>query len=122
MTARKATGKQNRSRTEREIPPDLRLVFAQVFDELGGVDSFGQELEGVAAVAGTGEDFDRGRLAAEEDDAGLGAVLTDCNGSFDPVDLRHENVGEDELGAVTSGLFDRLFAAVGSLGDEAVAV
>ena len=98
------------------------LVFAEVLDELGGVDGLGEELEGVAALAGAGEDFNRGRLSAEEDDAGVGTELADGDGGFDTVDLRHEDVGEDEVRAVARGLFDRLFAAVGSFGDEAVAV
>src|SRR5215472_5148075 len=57
--------------------PGKRLSFAEVLNELGGVDGFGEELEGVAAVAGAGQDFDGGGLSAEEDDAGVGTVLAD---------------------------------------------
>ncbi len=59
----------------------------------------------VAALAGAGEDFDRGGLAAEEDDAGLGEELLDGDGSFNTVDVGHEDVGEDELGAGAAGRF-----------------
>src|SRR5580698_6426544 len=98
------------------------LLLAQVLDELRGVDGLREEFEGVAALAGSGEDFDRGGLPAEENDARVRAVLADGNTGLDTIDLRHENVGEDELGAAAMGLVDRLLAAVGSFGDEAVAV
>ena len=51
-----------------------------------------------------------------------GQMLRDLDGGFDAVDVGHQDVGEDELGAGAAGAFDGLLAAVGGLGDEAVAV
>src|ERR1700744_4526307 len=102
--------------------PKLWLVLAEVLDELRGVNGFGQEFEGVAALAGAGENFDRGGLSAEENDAGVGTVQADGNGGFDTIDLRHEDGGEDGGGGVGRGPLDRLFAAVRGFGDEAVAI
>lgn len=89
---------------------------------MGGMDGFGEELEDVASFAGAGEDFYGRGLAAEEKDARVGAELADGDGRFDAVDVRHEDVREDELGAVALGLLDGFGAAVSSFGDEAVAV
>ena len=76
----------------------------------------------MAAFAGAGEDLDGRRLSAKEDDAGVGTVLANGDGGLDAVDLWHENVRQNDFRAVTAGLFNRLFAAVGSFGDEAIAV
>lgn len=100
----------------------MRLVFAEVFDELRGVDGLGEELEVVAAFAGTGENFNRCRLSAEENDARVRTMLADGDGCFDAVDLRHEDIGENKLRAVTVSFVDRFLAAVSGFGDEAVAV
>src|ERR1700761_5487281 len=102
--------------------PKLWLVVAEVLDELRGVDGFWKEFEGVTALAGAGENFDRGGLSAEKNDAGVGTVHADGNRGFDTIDLRHEDVGEDEVGAVTASPLNRLFAAVRGFGDEAIAI
>jgi hypothetical protein len=93
-----------------------------VFDELGGMEGFGEEFEVVASFAGAGEDFYGGGLAAEEDDAGVGGKLADGDGGFDAVDMGHEDVGEDEFGGDAPGGFDGFLATVGGLGDEAAAI
>jgi hypothetical protein len=94
----------------------LSLVLAEVFDELGGVEGFSEELEVIAAGAGAREDFYGGGLAAEEDDAGFGEELLDGDGGFDSVDVGHEDVGEDELGADAAGGIDGFPAPVGRCG------
>ena len=76
----------------------------------------------VAALAGAGEDFYRGGLAAEENDAGFGKELLDGDGRFDAVDVGHEDVGEDELGVDAAGGVDGFPATVGGFGEEAAAV
>ncbi len=88
---------------------------------MGGVDGFGQELEVVAAGAGAGEDFNGGGLAAEEEDAGFGKHLADGDGGFDAVDVRHEDVGEDEVRVEAAGGIDGVLAAVDGVGLIAVA-
>ena len=93
-----------------------------MLDELGGVEGLGQEFELVAALAGPGKNFYRRCLAAEEDDAGLGEERPNRDGGFDAVDVGHENVREDELGAGEAGGGDGFPAPIGRLGDEAVAV
>lgn len=93
-----------------------------MLDELGGVEGLGEELEVVAAGAGAGEDFYRGGLAAEEDDAGLGEKLLDGDRCFNAVEVGHEDVGEDDLGGDAAGGIDRFLATIGCLGDEAAAI
>jgi hypothetical protein len=94
----------------------------EVFEELGGVDGFGEELEVVAAGAGAGEDLNGGGLAAEEEDAGFGEHLADGDGGFDAVDVGHEDVGEDEVGLEGAGGVDGGLTAVDGGGFKAVAL
>ncbi len=70
------------------FPTSCLLFLTKVFDELGGMEGFGEELEVVASYAGAGEDLYRGGLAAEEDDAGFGEELLDGDGGFHAVDVR----------------------------------
>jgi hypothetical protein len=97
-------------------------VGAEVFDELGGVEGFGEEFKVVAALAGAGEDFYRGSLTAEEDDAGVGGELADGDGGFYAVDVGHQDVGKDELWVDVAGGVDGFLATVGGLSDEAAAI
>lgn len=99
-----------------------KLILAEVLDELGGMERFGEELEVVAALAGSRENLDRGGLAAEEHNAGFGQKLLDGDGRFDTVNMGHEDVGKDELGVGAPGGFDGFASAVGSFGDESIAI
>ena len=76
----------------------------------------------VAATACTGEDLNRGGLAAEENDARVGQKLLDRDGSFHAVEVGHEDVGEDDLGDYAAGGLDGFLATVRSLGDEPAAI
>jgi hypothetical protein len=98
------------------------LTGAEVTEELGGVDGLGKQLEVIAAGTGAGEDFNRRGLAAEENDPGFGKEVADGDGSLDAVELRHENVGEDDLRVKVLGEVDGLLATVDGLSLEAVAV
>jgi hypothetical protein len=126
MTEKKAKAKAKRrsptGMTKRKAEATAELAFAEVLDELDRVDGLGEEFEDVAAVAGASEDFDGGCLPAEENDASVGAVHADGNAGFDAVDLRHEDIGEDDIGAVSPRFFNRLCAAIRRFGDEAIKI
>jgi hypothetical protein len=98
------------------------LALAKVFDELDGMEGLGEELEVVAALARTGEDLDRSGLTAEEHDTRVGEEFLDGDGGFHAVKVRHEDVGEDDLGSDAAGGLDGFLAAIRSHSGEPTAI
>jgi hypothetical protein len=105
-----------------EVPVRRLLDGAEVFDELGGVEGFGEEFEVVATLAGAGKDFYGGGLTAEEDDAGRRGEFADRDGGFNAVDVRHEDVGQDEFRGGAAGCVNGLLTAVRCFSEEAAAI
>jgi hypothetical protein len=98
------------------------LAPAKMLDELDRVDGLGEELEVVATLACPGEDLDRGGLAAEEHDARLRKELLNHDRSFHAIKMRHEDVGENDLGSDAAGSFDGFHATVRSHSNKPAAV
>jgi hypothetical protein len=76
-------------------------------------------LQQVSARAGLERErhLDIARVGGEHDDAGVGELRADRDRGLDPVQVRHLEVHQGDVGEEPAELFDR-FASVNGLADE----